>query len=58
MIKQIGQKLNRTSIYVLLTILLLMLVMPFYLVIVNSTHSSFEIVTKLNLGIGDDLGDN
>lgn len=45
-------------IYIILVLLLLLSVVPFYLVIVNSTHSSYDIVTRLNLGIGDDLGDN
>ena len=45
-------------IYVFLFILLLLSVVPFYLVIVNSTHSSFDIVTKLNLLPGKALADN
>ena len=36
-------------IYSLLLILLLISAIPFYLVMINATHSSFDIVTKLNL---------
>lgn len=53
-----GRTLGRVIIYIILFLLLLLSVIPFYLVIVNSTHSSFDIVTRLNLGIGDDLGEN
>ncbi len=58
MTKYAGRKLNRTIIYIILILLLVLSIVPFYLVIVNSTHSSIEIVTQLNLGIGDDLGEN
>jgi len=44
--------------YTFLIFLLLLSIVPFYLVIVNSTHSSFDIVTKLNLGIGSNLKEN
>ncbi len=44
--------------YAFLIFLLLLSIVPFYLVIVNSTHSSFDIVTKLNLGIGSNLKEN
>ncbi len=50
--------LGRVIIYIILFLLLLLSVVPFYLVIVNSTHSSYDIVTRLNLGIGDDLVEN
>lgn len=53
-----GRTLGRVIIYIILVLLLLLSVVPFYLVIVNSTHSSYDIVTRLNLGIGDDLGEN
>lgn len=53
-----GRKLNQVVIYIILILLLLLSVVPFYLVIVNSTHSSYEIVTQLNLDIGDDLDEN
>lgn len=56
--RHFGRTINRTIIYLILIVLLLLSVVPFYLVIVNSTHSSLEIVTKLNLGIGDKLGEN
>ncbi len=45
-------------VYLLLVLLLVISIVPFYLVIVNSTHSSFDIVTKLNLWIGSSLRDN
>lgn len=45
-------------IYLFLGLLLVLSVVPFYLVIVNSTHSSFDIVTKLNLWVGNHLADN
>ena len=48
----------RLMIYAFLAFLLLLCVVPFYLVIVSSTHSSFDIVTKLNLGIGSFLAEN
>lgn len=51
-------RLGTIIIYVFLFILLLLSVVPFYLVIVNSTHSSFDIVTKLNLLPGKALADN
>lgn len=45
-------------IYFLLFLLLLLSLVPFYLVIINSTHSSFDIVTKLNLLPGKALAEN
>ena len=45
-------------IYLLLFLLLLLSLVPFYLVIINSTHSSFDIVTKLNLLPGKALAEN
>lgn len=45
-------------IYLLLFLLLLLSLVPFYLVIINSTHSSFDIVTKLNLLPGNALAEN
>lgn len=50
--------LRRALMYSFLVFLLLISVIPFYLVIVNSTHSSFDIVTKLNLTIGKNLIEN
>ncbi len=44
--------------YTFLIVLLLLSIVPFYLVIVNSTHSSFEIVTRLNFIIGKNLKEN
>lgn len=51
-------KLSKIIIYILLLLLLVLTVLPFYFVIVNSTHSSFDIATKLNIGIGDYLSKN
>ena len=45
-------------IYGLLLILLLISAVPFYLVMINSTHSSLDIVTKLNLLPGNFLFEN
>ena len=45
-------------IYMFLIVLLLLSIIPFYLVIINSSHSSFEIVTKLNFGPGSSIVDN
>lgn len=44
--------------YAFLLFLLLLSIIPFYLVIVNSTHSSIDIVTKLNIGVGGNLIEN
>ena len=35
--------------YLFLIALVLLSIVPFYLVMVNATHSSFDIVTRLNL---------
>lgn len=51
-------KVGRILLYAALILLFLMSVVPFYIMIVNSTHSSFDIVTKLNLWIGGNLGEN
>jgi multiple sugar transport system permease protein len=50
--------LPKALMYVFLILLLLLSVVPFYLVIVNATHSSFDIVTKLNLLPGSAAADN
>ena len=44
--------------YAFLILLLTLSVIPFYLVLVNSTHSSFDIVTRLNLLVGNHLWEN
>ena len=49
---------SRFFMYLFLIILLLLSVVPFYLVIVNATHTSFDIVTKLNLLPGTAIQDN
>lgn len=41
--------ISNVIIYAFLIFLLLLSIVPFYLVVVNATHSSFDIVTKLNL---------
>ena len=51
-------KVSRVFMYAFLVLLLLLSVVPFYLVMVNSTHSSFDIVTQLNLLPGDALAEN
>lgn len=45
-------------IYTFLLFLVLLTLLPFYLVTVNATHSSFDIVTKLSLLPGKYLGEN
>jgi len=44
--------------YAFLILLTFISVFPFYLMIVNGTHSSMDIVTKLNLWFGSSLGEN
>ncbi|WP_204378695.1 carbohydrate ABC transporter permease [Anaerolactibacter massiliensis] len=44
--------------YVFLIVLLVISVVPFYLMIINSTHSSVEILTKFNLLPGRELANN
>lgn len=51
-------KISSILLYVALAFLLLLSLVPFYLVIVNSTHSSFDIVTKLNLFPGSYIKEN
>lgn len=55
---KIKKIITKIIIYVFLIVLLAICIVPFYLVIVNSTHSSKDIVTKLNLGIGRSILDN
>lgn len=55
---KIRKTISKITIYVFLILLLALCIVPFYLVIVNSTHSSKEIVTKLNLGIGSSIMEN
>ena len=50
--------LKKILIYSLLVFLLVICVLPFYLVIVNSTYSAIEIVTKLKLVPGSHFMDN
>lgn len=51
-------KISKVAIYAFLTVLLLLSIVPFYLVTINGTHSSFDIVTKLNLMPGNSLIEN
>jgi multiple sugar transport system permease protein len=44
---------KNTLMYAFLVFLVLLSVIPFYMVLTNSTHSSFDIVTRLNLLPGD-----
>lgn len=48
----------KVIMYIFLVLLLLLSIVPFYLVMINSTHSSFDIVTKLNLFPGKSTGEN
>lgn len=52
------RRLSLLAIYAFLGLLLLLSVVPFYLVTINGTHSSYDIVTKLNLLPGNALRDN
>ncbi len=58
MMIKINKIILDTVMYTFLILLLLLSIIPFYLVVVNSTHSSFDIVTRLNLLIGNNLGEN
>ncbi len=51
-------KLSGILMYALLILLLLISAVPFYSVMINATHSSFDIVTKLNLLPGKELISN
>lgn len=51
-------KVWRALLYAVLILLVAISVIPFYIMIVNSTHTSMDIVTKLNLWIGGNLADN
>ncbi|MFA9380528.1 MAG: carbohydrate ABC transporter permease [Acetanaerobacterium sp.] len=44
--------------YAFLIFLVLLSIVPFYLVIINSTHDSFDIVTRLNLLPGANIAEN
>ncbi|MGI6618068.1 MAG: carbohydrate ABC transporter permease [Saccharofermentanales bacterium] len=51
-------KISKATTYTFLIVLLLLSVIPFYLVTINSTHSNLDIVTKLNLLPGEALAEN
>lgn len=44
--------------YLLLVFLVIISILPFAMMLINSTHSSTDIVTKLNLGFGNSLVEN
>jgi len=44
---------SKTLMYGFLILLVLLSIIPFYMVLINSTHSSFDIVTRLTLTPGD-----
>lgn len=48
----------KTLIYAILIFLVILTLVPFYLIMVNATHSSFEIVTQLNVFPGSYLKEN
>lgn len=52
------KKIPTALMYVFLIALLLLSIVPFYLVTVNGTHTSFDIVTKLNLLPGGATAEN
>lgn len=49
---------GRAAIYIVLTLLGLFCLFPFYLMVINSTHTTAEISTQLNLLPGNALFDN
>lgn len=55
---KINRVLKKIVIYTFLAVLLLISVIPFYLVMINATHDSFDIVTKLNLLPGSSIVEN
>ena len=48
----------KTLIYAILIFLVILTLVPFYLIMVNATHSSFQIVTQLNVCPGGYLKEN
>lgn len=55
---KMSRRFFKGMIYAFLIFLLMLSVVPFYLVMINASHSSFDIVTKLNLWLGDALAEN
>ena len=51
-------KIIKALIYILLIFLLILCIIPFYLVIINSTYNSIEIVTKIKFTPGSYLLNN
>jgi multiple sugar transport system permease protein len=52
------RRVKKAPMYAFLIFLVLLSVIPFYMVLVNSTHSSFDIVTRLNLLPGSQFAVN
>lgn len=52
------KKVGTILIYFLLILLTVITIIPFYLVVVNATHTSYDIVTKINLLPGKALAEN
>jgi multiple sugar transport system permease protein len=51
-------RLSSLFVYLLLVFLVFLSIVPFYSMIVNGTHSNYEIATSLNLGFGRSLAEN
>jgi multiple sugar transport system permease protein len=58
MLNKAGVISGRVIVYLFLGALCLISIIPFYLVIINSTHRSFDIVTRLNLWLGGSIAEN
>lgn len=56
--ERLRRSVQTALMYAFLVFLVLLSVIPFYMVLVNSTHSSFDIVTRLNLLPGNRFGEN
>lgn len=59
----LSMKSNRTQgskvvVYIFLIVLAIIACLPFYIMIVNASHSSNDIVTKVNLFVGNAVGAN
>lgn len=51
-------RITRVLIYILLIVLLIICIVPFYLVIINSTYNSIEIITKIKFLPGKGFWNN
>lgn len=54
----IHKRISQILVYAFLAALVLLSIVPFYLVIINGTYSSFDIVTRLNLLPGSATAEN